>query len=280
MAMLPTIRSERFCVSLKISNNPHKIFQIVFHTGKKSTNTHVLITFPYFSESNGLLSRLTFPAKRINVPSISLLPEGKVTSHLIKYSHPIDGLAHFSGDRKIITSIRNQSKRLDVSHGHMFTIQMQGLESFKLREGKKKADNKKIDLDFEIKDGIPEAVKFIGWWFKATELKGTINEDLPKQPHFAFREPDGTFRETGFVISPPEDSPIADFIMLVSCQPIPKLNETNQPNFSFIGGFDAVNDIQQDNHFLGCIYPAEGYEKLLKSIGSADLAPDSPFNNI
>ncbi|MBI5151782.1 MAG: hypothetical protein HZA34_04410 [Candidatus Pacebacteria bacterium] len=277
MSKLPTIRSERFAVSLKINDRIHKIFQIVFHTGKTSGKTHNLVTFPYFSDSKGLLSRLTFPAQKLSTLSISLLPEGKVTSHLVKYSHPMDGVAHFSGDGKIITSIKNQSRRLDVSHGHMFTIQMQGIEEFELRDGNKKFGDKRIDLDFEFKDGSPEAVKFVGWWFKATDLKGKINEDIPKQPHFAFREPDGTLKETGFVISPQEKSPLADFAMLLSCQAIPKMDDIGKPKFSFIGGFDQTNKIDQDMHFLGCIYPAEGYKNLLKSIGSADFTPKNPF---
>ncbi len=277
MARLPTIRSERFSVSIKINGKPHKIFQIVFHSGKKSGETHNLITFPYFSNSKGLLSRLTFPSGKITTPSISLLPEGKVTSHLVKYSHPIDGVAHFSGDGKIITSIKNKSKRLDVSHGHMFTIQMQGIQEFKLREGAKKLNDKRIDLDFEFKDGVPEALKFVGWWFKATDIKGTINENVPKQPHFAFREQDGSFKESGFVISPPEDSPLAEFAMLISCQPIPRMDIDGKPMFSFIGGFDELNKIDEDMHFLGCIYPAAEYDNLLKTLGSADLALKNPL---
>ncbi len=236
-----------------------------------------MVTFPYFSNSKGLLSRLTFPAGKVSTPTISLLPEGKVTSHLVKYSHPLDGRAHFSGDGKIVTSIKNQSKRLDVSHGHMFTIQMQGIEEFELNEGNKKFSDKRIDLDFEFKEGAPEALKFVGWWFKAMELKGTVNENLPKQPHFAFREPDGSFKEIGFVISPPEQSPLSEYVMLVSCQPIPKLNELENSQFSFIGGFDEVNKLDEDMHFLGCIYPADNYEGLLKAIGSADFTPENPF---
>lgn len=277
MAKLPTIRSERFSISIKINDETYKIFQIVFHSGNKSRETYNLITFPYFSEPKGLLSRLTFPANKVTAPSLSFIPEGRVTSHLVKYSHPIDGNAHFSGDGKIITSIKNKSKRLDVSHGHMFTIQMQGIQSFELREGEKKLNDKRIDLDFEFSNGIPEAVKFIGWWLKATDIKGNINEKLPKQPHFAFREQNGSFKETGFIISPPENSPLGDFALLVSCQSIPKLNVEGKPMFSFIGGFDENNRIDQDLHFLGCVYPASDYDNLLKTIGSADLILKNPL---
>ena len=277
MVKLPTIRSKTFSVSVKVGGTPHKIFQIMFHSGTNSRNTYAMIGFPYFSDSKGLLSRLTFPANKRSAPSISLLPEGKVTSHLVKYSHPLDGNTHFSGDGKIITTIRNQSKRLDIGQGHMFTIQIQGIHKFTLREGDKKLDKNRIDLDFEFKDGVPEALKFVGWRFKATDLKGTINASIPAEPKFGFRDPDGNIRETGFVISSPENFPLSEFVILISCQPIPKIDKDREAVFSFIGGFDKVNDIQKDFHFLTCIYPAKDFNKLSTVLESADFNPPVPL---
>lgn len=278
MAKLPTLRSKKFPVSVKISGKPHKIFQIVFHSGIKDSNTYNLITFPYFSKSKGLLSRIAFPAKKINVPRISLLPQGKVTSHLVKYSHPLDGMAHFSGDGKIITTLRNKSKRLDISHGHMFTIQMQNIEAFVFREKDKKSNKNRVDLDFEFKDGIPEALKFTGWWYKATDLKGKRDPKMSPQPHFSFVDSKGNRGRTGFIISPPETSVLSEFVMLLSCQPIPKLDKKKTSVFSFIGGFDDVKDINKEMYFLGCTYPADNYENLLQSIGSVDFKPKNPLN--
>lgn len=277
MTKLPTIRSKTFSISVKVNGAPHKIFQIVFHSGTNSRNTYAMIGFPYFSDSKGLLSRLTFPANRKSSPSISLLPEGKITSHLVKYSHPLDGNTHFSGDGKIITTIRNQSRELNVSHGHMFTIQIQGIDKFTLREGAKKLDKNRIDLDFEFKDGIPDALKFVGWWFKVTELKGKVDASIPPNPKFGFREPDGSIKETGFVVSPPENHPLSEFVMLISCRPIPKIDQMREAVFSFIGGFDKVNDIRKDFHFLACIYPAKDFNKLSTILESIDFNPKNPL---
>jgi len=41
LAKLPTIRSELFTVSVKNQNETHKIFQILFHNGSNSKNTHI-----------------------------------------------------------------------------------------------------------------------------------------------------------------------------------------------------------------------------------------------
>lgn len=276
---LPTIRSERFIISVKVAGNLHKIFQIVFFTGKNSGNTYSMVTFPYFSKSKGLLSRVTFPANQKTADSISLIPEGKVTSHLAKYTHPLDGNSHFSGDGKIYTKIRNQSKRLDSSIGHFFTIQVQGVEEFKLREDKKNLTQSKTDIDFDFIDEIPEAIKFVAYWVKATDLKGNINSSQPKKPIFVFREKDGTLSDAGFVLSPPEDSKLKDFSLLLTCRKIPILNPNNLATFSFIGGFDEKQQLAEDLHFLTCTYPAEEYEELEKQIGSIDFNPLNPLIN-
>lgn len=269
---LPVLRSDKFSVSLKIGGVVRKIFQIGFHSGKVSGNTYCFVNFPYFSQSKGLLSRATFIANRKYLSTISLLPEGKTTSHLVKYNHPLDGMSHFSGDGKIVSSIKNQSKRLDVSHGHMFTIQIQGLDDFVLREVKR-LNHKIVDLDFDVGNVKLEAFKFIGRWYKATELKGTIANKTKLEPKFAFRDPDGFIRETGFVVSPPIESPLSEHVLLISCQSISKIDETRKSVFTFIGGFDEKNVLNEDLHFLTCVYPASDYDKLMGKLGSVDFNP-------
>jgi len=267
MALLPTLRSKKFTVSIEVGGVRHKIFQIIFQVGKDSGNTYLMINFPYFSESKGLLSRATFPANTKTCPSISLIPEGKVTSHLVKYSHPLDGNAHFSGDGKIYTVLRNKSRRLDVTHNHMFTIQIQNLNAFAIKDDEKKLTITKTDVDFKFIDQEPPAIKFIGRWAKVTDIKGTMNPGQP-QPQFAFRD-NG---ETGFILSPPEESLISDFVLLLSCKGISSLDPNRKSVFSFIGGFnEEVGNITKDATFLTCIYPSEDFENLQKTIGSVDF---------
>ena len=271
MTKLPTLRSKSFSVSVKTKGKPHKIFQIVFQSGKKSGNTYIFVNFPYFSKTKGLLSRVVFPANDRTAKSLSLIPDGKVTTHLIKFNHPLDGNSHFSADGKILTKIRNQSSRLDNSIGHLFTIQIQNPEAFRLREDKK-LNSERTDVEFNFNESEgPEALKFIGWWFKATDLKGVINPNLPLEPKFGFRDPDGKIREIGFVISPPEDNPLNEYALLISCQPMQRIDKKRKSLFSFIGGFDKEKNLESDLHFLACIYPTENYNKFLKTIGSVDF---------
>lgn len=273
---LPTIRSERFAVAVRRNGTSYKIFQIVFHTGRDSGSTHILIDFPYFTKTQGLLSRSALPANQSNSFNLSLLPEGRVTTKRIKYSHPMSGKAHFSGDGQIIKKLENQSKRLDATHGHLATIQVQGIEDFQIRMDKKLGP-KKTDLDFEFTDDITGALKFVIWWSKVTDIKGILDRSQPLKPQFGFRDADSKIREQGFIVSPPVETPIEDFAMLVSCQGIPLIKADGSSALSFIGGFDEDKDPAKDLHFLACIYPPEDFDSLLKQLGSVDFNPKNPL---
>ena len=56
-------------------------------------------------------------------------PTYRITSHLVKYSHHVDGRAHFSQGGKILTAIKRQSMALDKQYGHIFSLLVQGLNA-------------------------------------------------------------------------------------------------------------------------------------------------------
>ncbi len=271
---LPTLRAEKFSVSIKINDTFKKIFQIIFHSGKENSESRIMVAFPYFKQTKGLLSRLTFPATQPEGESISFIPEGKLTSHLVKFSHPLDGNTHFSGDGKIKTTLWNKSKPLDSQIGHFFTIQLQGVDDFKERPPQDKRLSKKIvDLDFDFTPETPQAVKFVARWSKAIDIKGYLPFPNPEtRPQFIIKEPDGSVQEVGFIISPPESFPLSEYVMLVSCKSIPSLTTEAGSHFTFIGGFDENVNHKQDLHFLGCLYPAKEYDQLTKFIENVDFS--------
>lgn len=261
---MPTLRSSKFTVGVRQNGNYHKLFKIIFHYGKKSGNCYLMIDLPYFAQSKGLLSQISSK----NEESLSLIPGGKVTSKRVKFNHPLDGNVHFSSDGKIYTRIRNQARRLDNSIGHLFTIQLQGIDDFKISSIDQKRNRaNEIDLDFDLEEDNPEAIKFVGFWYKVTDIRGSV---IPgkKTPKFVFR--DGSYH--GFVVAPAQGFPLSNYVLLLSGMPITSLNNSGKPIISFIGGFSEAN--QGENlTFLGCIYPCEDYESLLQNIGSVDY-PD------
>ena len=125
--------TERFIVVIKTAQSRNKVMQIMF--SKKDGS--VFINFPYYKFSQGLVSLVTFSGN-IKLPtSLNLVPGGKVTSHLVKYSHHPDGRAHFSQDGRVRTKVKKKAIALFKAEGHIFTAQLQGMNDFVATNSKK-----------------------------------------------------------------------------------------------------------------------------------------------
>src|SRR3982074_3490622 len=107
------VQSERVVCVVKIGDLTAKAFQIGF-----DKDGSLFIHFPYFRHRTGILSSAEIPATGERKVDVNLEHGGKVTSHLVKYSHHPDGRAQFSQDGKILTAIVRQSISLDTQHGH------------------------------------------------------------------------------------------------------------------------------------------------------------------
>ena len=85
------IRSGRVVCVVTAGDLRVKAFQIVF-----GGDGSLFITFPYFRHRTGILSVSTTLPRAQRRSQVNLEQGGKVTSHLVKYSHHPDGRAHFS----------------------------------------------------------------------------------------------------------------------------------------------------------------------------------------
>jgi hypothetical protein len=132
--LIECFRSDNVVVRTKQGSDVRKIFSVSFSKADGS----LFVSLPYFETSKGLLSVATIPVGQTGGP-IDLRLQWKCSSHNVKYTHHIDGEAHFSQDGKILTQIRRQSVPLRSNKGHIFTILVQGLEHFKAAD--KSTDN-------------------------------------------------------------------------------------------------------------------------------------------
>ena len=266
------LRSKRFGVHVKSNGILYEIFQIIFHLSKSSQNFQIFVTFPKFISSNGLVSKVTFPANKKKAKKLSLVPGGKTTSHLVKYSHAENGYAHFSQDKKVYGNvIYNQSNPLTKTTDHLFTIQIQGINGFTSTKTSKRKTIKTIDIDFELKDS-QKAIKFTGWWYNVKNIR--VNQKNGG-PLAQMKMNDGTYKK-GFLISFPEGSKYDQYFLFLAGELIPLLSKKKQSLLTFIGGFDKkeiANDLSKDMNFLSFIYPASNYKKLLKKINTIDFLP-------
>jgi len=241
--------SERYIITTQINGCRHKVLQVFF--GKKDGSLYV--NFPYFQHNEGLVSLVTYPANIQQPTDLSLIPGGKATSHLVKYSHHPDGTAHFSQDGRVFTSVRKQSVPLARAEGHIFTVQVQGMADFGAVDSPKdsKSSKKRTVLNFKL-GKEPEAVKIVGRWYSQNTLEKNLVKGTTNGPKIPCITPQGK-KYLGFLIAHPYGLGKRQFALLLTCESIPILDRDFESALTFIGGFDSlevINDLSVDSTFL------------------------------
>lgn len=272
-------RSERYVITIQVGESRYKILQVVF--GHKDGS--LFINFPYYQHTEGLVSVATLEGGKGHTNKISLVPGGKVTSHMVKYSHHPDGMTLFSQTGRVLSEVRKKSIALAQQEGHIFTTQFQHLKAFD--EADKVKDNNKYDpkrtvINFSFGNEEPEAIKIVGRWYALEELvrRTVVNDGKTKV--FGPQVPcitDAGKRYVGFLLSPKMGNPVDKFALLLICEGIPKLSKTEKTCLTFIGGFDPpeiINNLEVDTTMMALSYPASNYDELRKSIGSIDRAKE------
>ena len=257
------IRAERVVCTVRARQLRVKAFQIVFHK-----DGGFFISFPYFRHRTGLLSVSSIPANGSRKSQVNLEYGGKVTSNLVKYSHHVDGRAHFSQDGKIFTAIKRQSIALDKQHGHIFSLLIQGLAAFDPARDEVQS-TKRAAIEFAME--APEAIKFVGRWFDVNAMRFS-NPTRTIGPVVPGLDPDGNRTDQIFTASPYGN---ARHVLAISCVPIPALGSEPEV-FLFYGGFssaDIMIDPSQEAGFLAFLYPIVESEKLRQRLGSVDFVP-------
>jgi len=260
---IDAIRSERVVCVVKVGELRTKAFQIVF-----SSDGSLFITFPYFRHRTGILSASAIPSNGEHQTQVNLEHGGKVTSHLVKYSHHTDGRAHFSQSGKIFTAIKRQSIELDRQHGHIFSLIIQGLRAFDVANPSKDAglSPKRSVVDFIVEPS--EAIKFVGRWFDVNKLR--FNVPTPTAgPIVSTMDPDGHQRNACLVAGL---SANARHVLAVTCEQIPALSAEPEI-FAFSGGFDPIEimtDSTKEAGFLAFLYPLSEADKIRERIGTVD----------
>jgi hypothetical protein len=257
------IRAERIVCTVRAGQLRVKAFQIVFHK-----DGSFFISFPYFRHRTGLLSISSIPANSSREAQVNLEYGGKVTSPLVKYSHHVDGPAHFSQDGKIFTAIKRQSIALDKQHGHIFSLLIQGLNALDpARDELQSAKRAAIELAMEP----AAAIKFVGRWFDVNAMRFS-NPTPTIGPIVPGLGPDGNRTDQIFTASPYAN---VRQVLAISCVPIPALGPEPEI-FLFYGGFSSreiMTDPTKEAGFLTFVYPVVDAEKLRERLGSVDFVP-------
>ena len=260
------IRSDRVVCVVKVGDVRVKAFQVFF--GKDGS---LFVTFPYFRHRTGILSSCGLPANGEAKSEVNLEQQGKVTSHLVKYSHHPDGSAHFSQTGKIVTAIKRQSVALDRQHRHIFSLIIQGLGGLEMAHPIKDVESSATRslVDFEVDPC--DAIRFVARWLDASKMRFSYPTDTIG-PVGSLEDPDGVTRPYCLVASP---HVYEKHLLALTCESTPKLGP-EQEMFVFYGGFDPpemMMDPTKEAGFLAFIYPVSAAETVKERIGTVDYIP-------
>jgi hypothetical protein len=204
-------------------------------------------------------------------------PAGRCTSHLVKYSHHPDGRAHFSQDGKILTRIKRQSLPLASVSGHLFTVNIQGLNGFDEARGSKDTLDprpERTNLNFEIGDDPFQAFKVVGRYYliKQLPLRSDGTPSSQVGPLVPLKDSMGNV-DMGFLVGSPYS---AEAVLVLSAKVTSQLNERTESTLIFVAGFDDHEtscDPACESSFLVMSYPVDNFDELAARIGSVDFIP-------
>lgn len=236
------------------------------------------ISTPYFGAGAGTV---TSAAVGDGPPhQISFAPGGRVTSHLVKFSHHPDGEVHFSQDSKVRTEIKRRSFNLVASIGEVLQLHIYhpaGFEAIDLV--RQKTD--RVYLLNVFKGDLPSAIVVRGEWRRKrdiaanTEPRGGIVPPITTVIH----------RRTGVdsvvtLLGQPEGWPLRDHVLMLSCYPTTPLDNITDKTMILLGGWDPADVAPPGQHAkqTGCLawlYPQKNAEAAAARLGTIDLAPPS-----
>jgi hypothetical protein len=259
--------SRTIVVQASANGVKYNIVQIGFSANDGS----LMVRFPYCKHSKGLLSIGNIPAGQATA-QVSLEPQGKCTSHKVKYTHHPDGRAHFSEDGKIFTAVVRQSVPLNSAEGHIFTVQAAGLHEFQPATRSKdlaQPTESRANLAFEFGSEFPQAIKIVGQLYHVRTLEARI---VGRAPSVVGRVlPVNASGTPVFCVGNPS-AVLADMILLLTCEIMPP--EKPWSGLIFYGGFDPrehFDDVSHSASFLALSYSIENFEELASRLGSVDL---------
>lgn len=225
-------------------------------------NGSILVTFPYQPDSPGVAARVEILPEKMTYH----LPDefSRVTSHKIKYSHPIDGRAHFSGDGKIRALVWAEgAAALHGTVGHFFTLHIHGLRHFTTVNGGE-LRNPAIHL-MEFQTSIEPSLRLVGRF--GTTDKFDVNQ--PGKSVVRGRLPNGVEADL-LVLAPEAGSPLDGHAVFVQCIEEDAINSSRPFFVSLQAGFGpGIDDPQAESSMLVLNYPATD----LDSFQSMDWSP-------
>lgn len=260
--------AKRYVIACEGAAVRTKLFQISF----AKSDASLFVTFPYYSRGLGRVGLVTLSSKMTYPTDLTVGQSFPVISHYVKYSHHPTGRAHFSLTGKVQSSVGKAAVPLSGANGHIFTVMVQGIESFApLLPTDRGTPNRGV-VPFGLDSHPVGALKFVAHLYSQSELarRSTFNSD---SRWFLAVSPAGDTSLSIALITPyRHDS--EPYFLVVSLTETDKLTSDQEVFLAFMGAFDEPDTAfnhSLETSFLMCIYPAqEDFDQLVRRFGTID----------
>jgi hypothetical protein len=263
---LNPVTSKKIIIGVERDGDCRKLCQIMFLRDGSLT-----VSFPYFHQSECQLAIGTMPCAAVT-PTLKIDKNVWASSHRVKYTHHLDGRAHFSQDGRIRTTVKRQAVPLTSAIGHLFTLSVQGLSDFKALpvDQRYPPSARRANVIFKMAGTPTNSLKIVGRIYERSQFLAILkNPEPPVGPALTLMERNGR-KHQGAMISTDGTS---ERILLLSIHSIPPLNQ-GRSSIIFIGGFDPpeiINDYSRTSDFLFMGSPVGDFQKLIAEHGTVDF---------
>jgi hypothetical protein len=238
----------------------------------------IFVQFPHFRHHDGIATVVRLERDGAGKRTIQFLDEGKVTSHLVKYSHHPDGRVHFSQDRKVRTEIKRQAAfPLDGPIGTLFQLNafypvggFLSLDESNLRRGRP-------HLIFNYKKTVPEAVRITGKWYRKEHVASWSRPaGAPIGPKAELHGTVTGGRAPAYFLGQPPGFPLQDHLLVVICERVQTPSGVDRPTVIFMGGSDSdeverSGDPARPSEYLSAMYPVDDPARAKALVGTIDF---------
>lgn len=272
MTSIPAYGAEQYTIAVRGYGMHKAVFQI--HCRAKDGS--IFVAFPYAEMGAGRVGICHIPIG--NPSTLSFGASAPVTTHAVKYVHHASGQAHFSQDGKVFTRIKRQSVSLQAADGHLFTVQLQGLDRFK--DVRPNAPVKKgvCVVTLPLQESSLEGLKFVVQLYPAISLARHLKL-AASIPHLLVHLGDGR-RLPGVILATKVFRGGVPHLLMVSVEHVPLVRRDQHVALTLMGGFDPPEqalDHSKPTSWLMMLYPQTGdLNDLARSFGTIDLPCSHP----
>lgn len=237
----------------------------------------VRVQWPYLAVEQGIVAEAEIPPGAGRSTRVHLRERGKFTSQLVKFSHHVSGVAHFSLTGRVKTDVRRRSFPLNGPIGRLFELTVYFPAGFKRLDHPKR---NRVYLQFTADDRLAPCLQIRGEWRrKADIVEHTIPSRATVGPQTTWRHRSSGEESPVYFMGPLLECPISTHVLCVTCCPAPVPNGARRPGLVFMGGFDhhettGASKPMELRRFLSAMFPTASSESVRRTIGSIDLEPE------